>query len=143
MARTIIYIATKVSSGESGTHLALEDIPQDIRTEVEEAYAGMKANPYGRFRASFDTAEEMATYIAQVTAYCAQRPAGAIRFRKSPTRNLPDNTMDFRITDLKTEAEQKTEQVRTAIAGVPGMVAPPEVATATPAKRGRKATAAA
>ena len=113
----LVFIANTASKGSTGVTLELEDIPQNVREEVEQAYEALKTNP-GRFRAEFASLAELTTYVSQVTAYCALRPAGAIRFRKSPTRGLPPTTMDFRITELATPNEQATEEVRTAVENV-------------------------
>ena len=100
------------NTSKSGTPaLSLEEIPQEVRNDVEEVYTALKTNP-GRMRVQFDSLAELNTYIAQVTAYCALRPAGAIRFRKSPSRGLAKTTMDFRITDVQTDAEKTTEEIR-------------------------------
>lgn len=116
MARKLAFVPT-TAPGVTAL-VALDDIPQDVKDEVEEVYANLKANPNGRIRAEFDTPAELRVYVTQVTSYCELRPAGAIRFRKSPTKNLPQNVMDFRITDLKTENEQITEDIRTATEAV-------------------------
>lgn len=84
----------------------LDQIPEQVRKDVEEIYAGMKASPNGRMSATFDTVEEKTQWMAQVKAYCEQRPGGAVRFRVSPVRNAPKNQLDFRITDFES-AEQK------------------------------------
>jgi hypothetical protein len=113
----LTFIPNAVSKSSGGVKLELEDIPQDVRTEVEESYETLKTNP-GRLRATFDTLAEMNTYIAQVTAYCALRPAGELRFRKSPTRGLPATTMDFRITEKQTPNEKTVEEIGTAVEAV-------------------------
>lgn len=97
--------------------LSLEEVPEEVRKEVEEVYATLKTNP-GRMRVSFGTLAEMNTYESQVKAYCKLRPAGEIRFRRSPTKGLPKTTMDFRITDLLTANEEKTEEIREATEAV-------------------------
>ena len=124
MARHVAYVQS-LNTGAVAP-LALDDIPKDIRDEVEEMYAGLKANPAGRFRATFDTVEEMAIYTRHVTSYCTVRPNGAIRFRKSPSKGLPENVMDFKITDLQTANEVVTTDIRTAAAAAGGtpVVAP-------------------
>lgn len=122
--------------------LTLDQIPQEVRDEVEEMYANLKTVA-GRFHVEYDTKEEVAAYMRQVIAYCALRPAGAIRFRKSPTRNLPDNQMDFRIVDLKTETEaandDATNAVRTATDAVKTAATTPTPTTASKRTTGRKA----
>jgi hypothetical protein len=89
-------------------------------------------------RATFGDKAELNLYLAQATAYCSQREAGPIRFRRSPTRNLPDNVMDYRITDVKTPSEETTDGIREAAAAAGGT---PIAAVAVPAvkKSGRKA----
>lgn len=114
MARTLTFVPT--ATPNSVASLALEDIPEDVRKEVEEIYATLKTNPNGRIRARFDDKAELNTFVTQVTSYCNLRPAGPIRFRKSPTKGLPDNEMDFRITEVQTENEKITEEVREATA---------------------------
>jgi len=107
------FIPNTPAKGSAG--LALEDIPDEVRKDAEEVYETLKTNP-GRMRVEFATLAELNTYITQLTAYCKLRPAGPIRFRKSPTRDLPPTAMDFRITDLATPNEQVTEEIRQATA---------------------------
>lgn len=111
------FIPNNVSKSSNGVQLSIEDIPEDVRKDVEEVYTTLKTNP-GRMRAEFATLAELNTYIAQVTAYCALRPAGEIRFRKSPTRGLKPTQMDFRITDKLTPNEQTTEEIQQATEAV-------------------------
>jgi len=100
MARKIAFIPTS-SDGGSAT-LNLDEIPADVIEEIEEVYKALKGND-GRMRAEFDSEAELATYRTQVLSYCAQRTIDGkpapLRFRKSPTKNLPATTMDYRITD--------------------------------------------
>jgi hypothetical protein len=122
------------TSNKSGpTLLTMDDVPQSVRDEVEEVYTVLKANP-GRMRAAFDTLAEMNTYIAQVKAYCDLRPAGAIRFRKSPTKGLKPTEMEFRITDLQTENEKTVADINDAVDAVKDAAKAPAV-KATPAKK--------
>lgn len=97
--------------------IELKDIPQEVRDEVEETYTLMKTHP-GRMHAEFDSLAELNAYVAQVRAYCDQRPDGPIRFRKSPSRGLPPTQMDFRIMELQTEDEKTTEEIRDAVDAV-------------------------
>lgn len=99
-----VFIPTQ--SNAAGGTLDIDEIPQEVKDEVEEIYAGLKANPAGRMRIEFDTVGELVLYANQVQSYCSQRPTGAIRFRRSPTKNLPDTAMDFRISDLLPEKEE-------------------------------------
>lgn len=101
----------------SNVTLTLDDVPQEVRDDVEEVYKTLKTQP-GRMAVEFDTIAELNKYVAQVKAYCDLRPAGAIRFRKSPARNLKSTQMEFRITDLLTENEEITEGIREATENV-------------------------
>lgn len=118
---TLKFIPNTVSKKSAAESLTMEDIPQDVRDDVEGAYAALKTQP-GRFAAEFATLAELTTYVSQVTAYCALRMVDGkpapIRFRKSPTRGLKPTQMEFRITDLKTEAEQTTDEIRDAVDAV-------------------------
>lgn len=124
MARSMALVISETSSF-GPAEMDLADVPQDVRDDVEDAYKICKANPTGRIRGVFETKTELNQFYAQATAYCAQRPAGAIRIRKSPTKGLTDNVMDFKVTDLKTPTEEATEQVReaTAAANAPAKAA--------------------
>lgn len=136
MARSLAFVPT-ATPGVSAL-VALDDIPQDVKDEVEEVYRNLKANPNGRIRAEFDDASELRMYVTHVTSYCEQRQvngeAAPLRFRKSPTKNLPANKMDFRITDPKTENEQITEDIRSASATAGNTAASP-ASTRKTAKR--------
>jgi hypothetical protein len=118
------------STPGSAPTLPLNAIPQEVKDEVEEIYEALKTNP-GRMRVEFDTANELAAYALQISSYCAQRPAGAIRYRKSPTKGLPPTVLDFRITDLKTENEEITETIREATEAANAAAVEPEVSKAT------------
>lgn len=156
MARSIVFVPS--SNPTKGSRpIALDDVPQDVRDEVEEAYAAMKSNPNGRFRATFDSKAELLQYLAHANAYCANRPetlivtdengtetvvlAGPIRFRRSPSKGLPENVMDYRVTDLQTEEEKRTEEIRKATAEANRVAA--EAAGKKPVGRPKKAVATA
>lgn len=109
------FIATTKAS--SATDLTLDDIPDEIKTDVEQTYELLKTQQ-GRVRASFPSAGEAEKYVTLVKAYCDLRPNGAVRFRKSPTRNLPAGTIEFRITDLQTENEVQVQDIRQAVENV-------------------------
>jgi hypothetical protein len=102
--------------------LSLEDIQQDVREDVEEAYAYLSDKPTQRLRAAFADKTAAAVWLAQANVYCRVRPAGEIRIRKSPTRNLPDGTIDFRVADLL--PDNGKDEIREAV----------KAATAPPAK---------
>jgi hypothetical protein len=75
----------------------LDAIPQDVKNYVEEVYERQRKTP-GRERAEYDTVDELKNEFKLMADYVAQRPKGVLRIRKSPTRDLPETTMDFRIT---------------------------------------------
>lgn len=77
--------------------IALNDIPDEVKAFVEDTYKQQRTGN-GRTRVEYDTADELALEFKQMADYCAQRKAGVLRIRKSPTRNLPDTVMEFRIT---------------------------------------------
>lgn len=83
--------------------LPLTEIPQEIRDEAEKIYAFLRTAPPGRMHVAYETKAEVEEYAFLLRSYCAQRPSGPIRFRRSPTRGLADNVMQFRISDLLPE----------------------------------------
>lgn len=99
------------NAGSKSTELSLDQIPEDIRKDVDEAYKLLKANQ-GRFRVSFPSEGEANAWILLAKAYCKVRPDGEIKFRKSNTRDLPAGTFDFRVTDLMSPAEQQVADIR-------------------------------
>lgn len=98
--------------------MPLDQIPQEIKDEVEEMYAALKKAD-GRFSISFDTKQEVSEYEKQVKAYCAGRvdslgqPA-PIRYRRSPAKGLPETTIQFRVVDIPVESEKATADIREA-----------------------------
>lgn len=107
------FIPTQQAASTST--LTVEEIPEDIRKDVEEIYAALKQNPNGRMRVEFASKTEALQWVQVASTYCKIRPAGAIRFRRSPTRDLPDNVVDFRITDIP---KNGTEEIREAAAAL-------------------------
>jgi hypothetical protein len=111
----LTFIPTAV--GKSTLTLSLDDIPQDVKNDVEEVYKTLKTNT-GRMRVEFPSVGELNAYVTQVTSYCAQRPAGRIRFRKSPSRGLPATAMEFRITDELTPNEAEVASINESVQDV-------------------------
>lgn len=130
MALNFVYVPNQTTTASSG--LTVEEIPQDVRDDVEQVYAALKANPNGRMRVEFADKTEALRWIAVATAYCKIRPAGAIRFRRSPTRGLAENVVDFRITDIPKDG---TDEIREAAAA---LNATPVAATAVPVGKAAK-----
>jgi len=75
----------------------MQAIPEDVKADVEEAYATLRQND-GRIRVQFDTKDEALLFCRQAASYASQREAGVLKFRKSPTKGLPDTVVDFRVT---------------------------------------------
>jgi hypothetical protein len=94
----------------SGTgHVPLESIPEDVKADVEEAYGVLRENE-GRIHVVFDTETEANLWARQAASYAAQRPNGALKFRRSPTKGLPKNEIDFRVyADLEANGEAKAK----------------------------------
>jgi len=128
------YVPTATAAGGTSA-LTLEDIPQDIRDDIEEVYAYLKTNPAGRMRTpAFPTKTEALAWQALATAYCKLRPGGEIRFRKSPTKGLPENVFDFRVTDLL--PDNGSEGIRNAVEAAKATAQ--ETPTPPPAKSGAR-----
>lgn len=124
--------------------MPLDQIPQEIKDEIEEMYAALK-KAEGRFSIGFDTKQEVSEYEKQVKAYCSGRvdtlgkPA-PIRYRRSPAKSLPETTIQFRITDIPVASEKATQDIKDAVEKV-NADAPPVDMTDAPAvtkPRGRK-----
>jgi len=109
------FIPTQSAAGSS--NVTVDEIPEDVRKDVEAVYAALKTNPNGRMRVSFKSKAEALQWIAVASAYCKIRTEGAIRFRRSPTRDLPENVIDFRITDIP---KTGTDEIREAAEALKG-----------------------
>lgn len=133
--RRLAVVVSQTANAKAAP-LALEDIPEWVRQDAEDAYEVCGKNPLARLHAEFDTVEDAKLYQRLMTSYCQIRTVDGkpaqIRFRKSPTRNQPDHVMDFRVTDLLTENEKKTADIREAAAKA-NAAAPARVAAATSA----------
>lgn len=109
----LTFVAT--TTGKSGfIPTPLDQIPDDVAKDAEEVYEALKGQPNGRIRVRFDTKKEADDYAQLLRSYCEQRPDGEIRFRRSPTRGLPDGVMDFRIVDKATEDAEAAERAANA-----------------------------
>jgi hypothetical protein len=100
MARTLAFVPNVSGSAL----LPLADIPEDVMQEIDDAYENLRGHD-GRIRATFDSKEEADIYCKQAASYAAQRPAGALKFRRSPTKGLAENVVDFTVkADLPANA---------------------------------------
>lgn len=93
MARKTTFIPSNVA----GQLIPMEQIPEDVIADVEEAFK-LLSQTDGRIRVEFDTKEEKALFSQQAASYCAQRPDGKLKFRWSPSKGLPETAGDFRVT---------------------------------------------
>lgn len=90
----------------------LDAIPDELKAYVEEVYEKQRKTP-GRERAEYDNEKELKEEFKLMADYVAQRPAGVLRIRKSPTREMPDNVMDFRITaDLESNGKKNANSAQ-------------------------------
>lgn len=76
---------------------ALDEIPADVKKYVEDVYARQRKTP-GRERAEYDNVNELNAEWKLMVDYAAQRPNGVLKIRRSPTRGLAANVMEFRVT---------------------------------------------
>jgi len=80
--------------------IPLESIPDDVKAFVEEVWAKQRKTK-SRERVSYDNDQERDTEFKQITSYVAQRPAklgGVLAVRRSPSKDLPDHSMDLRFS---------------------------------------------
>lgn len=75
----------------------LDEIPQDVKEFVESTYEKQRKVP-SRERVTYGSEDELKADFKLMVDYATQRKAGILKVRKSPTRDLPANTMDIRIT---------------------------------------------
>lgn len=115
-APNLVFVPV-VQGSAASKWIHIDDVPDDVKAQVEEVYETLKTNP-GRMAVAFATKADLLQYIRQVDSYCKQRPDGAIHFRKSPVRNQPENEMHFRITDKPTENAADTAAINEAAAKV-------------------------
>lgn len=93
--------ATTIPDQTGPVMTPLDAIPDELKQFVEEIYAKQRVTP-SRERIEYDTEAEMKAEFKLMADYVAQRKVNgklaALRIRRSPTRNMPDNFMDIRIT---------------------------------------------
>lgn len=92
MARKVSFLVD--TTGPQRT--PLDSIPDDVKKFVEDTYTHQRKTP-GRTRVEYDTVDELRADFKYMVDYAAQRPAGILNVRKSPTRDLKDTEMDIRI----------------------------------------------
>lgn len=100
-------MAVKITIRPAATATATIDVPEEVKKEVEAAYALLLKNPGNEGHAGFETEEERLTWTRQARAYCQTRDKGALRFRQLPSKNLPDNELRFQISnDLEANGQR-------------------------------------
>lgn len=75
----------------------LDEIPDDLKAFVEDVFRRQSKAP-GRERVVYDSDVERDQEFKQMADYVAQRPAGILKIRRSPSKDLPAHAMDIRIT---------------------------------------------
>lgn len=86
------------------------EIPQEIKDEIDGLYDHLRQNPGLEGYAEFDTPDEMKEWQRLAASYCKFREAGALKLRKLPAKNLPDNHMRFQLTaDLPANGERESK----------------------------------
>lgn len=93
MARKVSFLVDTTGP----VRVPLDEIPADVKKFVEDTYTHQRKTP-GRTRVEYDTVKELEEDFKLMADYAAQRPAGILKIRKSPTRELKDIEMDIRIT---------------------------------------------
>jgi nuclear transport factor 2 (NTF2) superfamily protein len=101
---------TFVPSTTAGQVVPLDEIPEDVKTNVTEAWAALKGNE-GRIRATFANKDEADVWYRFAASYAAQFPEGALKMRRSPTKDKPsDATIDFTLKrDVEANGERRAE----------------------------------
>lgn len=92
MARKSTFVASATSAGRT----PLDQIPDDVKQEVLAALDQISKSD-GRIRTEFDTEDEANLFMKQAADFAAQHKP-ALKVRRSPTRNLPANVVDWRVT---------------------------------------------
>lgn len=105
-ARLVLANAT----ASSGPRIALEEIPEEVKAEVEEIVVALAKTPGGRMHVEFQTPEQLKTYLGQVASYCEYRTP-QLYYRKSPQKGLGLTEAMFRVETLESkEAREKAAE---------------------------------
>jgi len=99
-----------VKSPKSGQASAVE-VPQDVKDEIDEVFAHLRQFPDEEGFVRFDSTEERKAWEAQVRTYAATREAGALKFRRLPSKHLPETELRFKLTvDMPANGERKAKK---------------------------------
>jgi predicted NUDIX family NTP pyrophosphohydrolase len=100
---------TFVPSTKAGQVVPLDEIPEEVKTNVDEAWGALKGTD-GRIRATFANKDEADVWFRQAASYATQHPSGALKMRRSPTKDKTDNVIDFTMkADLEANGERRAE----------------------------------
>lgn len=88
----------------------LDAIPDDVKAFVEDVFKRQSKAP-GRERVTYDNDQERDTEFKLMADYVSQRPAGILKIRRSPSKDLPPHSMDIRITaDVEANGQAKKDK---------------------------------
>lgn len=73
-------------------------IPDDVMSDVEEAFAYLNANPGKVAHMNADNPGELNTWFKFARAYVRRRPDGNLKLRRLPSKHLPDTEARFTLT---------------------------------------------
>lgn len=85
-----------------------EEIPEDVKTQMEEA-AELLLSTSGRIHATFRDEAEKALFSQYATSWGKLRPAGEITFRWSPTKGNQKHEGDFTLKRVVAPSETPSE----------------------------------
>jgi len=85
---------TFVPTGTSGTLVAYDQIPEDVISDLEDAWEVL-GSKVGRIHATFTDEAEKGLFSQYAASWAAQRPGGKLVFRWSPTKGNQKNEGDF------------------------------------------------
>jgi hypothetical protein len=91
-------MAVKITVRPAAGSATVIDVPQSVKNDVEETFKSLTTNPGTEAHLSFKDEDERLVWTKQARHYCSTRPAGALRFRQLPSKNLPANEMRLQIT---------------------------------------------
>lgn len=91
---------TAVPSAPSTVKYSLDEIPDDVKQGVEEAYAHQQDHPTDRLAVAFETEAERDIARGQVRSYCEARPDGRLTASIWAPENLAVEDEDGTETEL-------------------------------------------
>ena len=95
-------LLTAVTASAVSASAAVE-VPDDLRTELVELYKHLQQHPEQRGHATFDTPDELATFVKQAKSWATTNEVQFRVVRGSAT----DTSIAFYLRDIPTEAERE------------------------------------